>query len=302
MVMTPAVGVLREAERVLASGLQDRLTDRFRRDVQAILLEEAAQAAVDLYSGRLKASDAEIARAGRIAEYRDRALAPEQGALRIVVVGQRGVGKSALINALLGSEASVAGEPTLKPEAHDGLTDDTPCRLIDTPGIDGTERATRATAALMADADLVLWVHRATRPSRAADAALAKAFAQAIPPEHRAPPVIHVATGADQLLSDWPRPENALTRSDSARLQAAMKAIGAHYDNATVIPVRGEAPDWNIPTLRDAIDAAFPDARRTRRSRLFGEAAGATGFRGNLRRAGRGIGSTARALWGRIRR
>lgn len=302
LVMNPAVGLLREAERVLASGLQDRLTDRFRRDAQAILLEEAAQAAVDLYSGRLKASDADLARASLNAEARDRLMAAEEGPLRIVVVGQRGAGKSTLIDALLDEDAALGGEATARTEAHDWAFDGAVLRLIDTPGLDGTERATKATATLMKEADMVLWVHRANRPGRAPDAALAEAFKAILPPEHRAPPLIHVATGADLLLPGWPRPEHALTPDERARLDAGMRTIGAVHDDAAVIPVRAQPPDWNLAALTAAIATALPNARRTRRSRMQGEAAQSTGLGDNLRRAGRGLRSTVRTVWGRMRR
>lgn len=302
LVINPAVGLLREAERVLASGLQDQLTERFRRDAQAILLEEAAQAAVDLYSGRLRASDTDLARAAMNAETRDRTLTVGDGPLRVVVVGQRGAGKSALIDALLDREAALGGEATVRPEAHDWDLNGTALRLIDTPGLDGSERATEETAAMMAGADLVLWVHRANRPGRAPDAALATSFATLLPPEHRAPPVIHVATGADLLFTGWPRPEHALTATDRARLATAMETIGAGHAGATVIPVRAETPDWNLTALTAAIASALPDARRTRRSRLHGEAIESAGLRGNIRRAGRGLGHAARAVWGRVRR
>ncbi len=89
LVLNPAIGLLREAERVLATGVQDRLTEKFRRDAQAILLEEAAQAAVDLYSGRLKVSEADLSRHGARLQVPE---APPEGAVQIVLVGQASVG------------------------------------------------------------------------------------------------------------------------------------------------------------------------------------------------------------------
>lgn len=298
LVLNPAVALLREAERVLATGLQDRMTESFRRDAQAILLEEAAQAAVDLYSGRLTFTEADLAHRRRRGAV---ALAAPEGPVQIVLVGQTTVGKSTLLNALSGSDVAEtdAAPATDAAVAHalDGL------HLVDTPGFDGTPRKARAIAAQMIEADLVIWVHRANRPGRAADTDLASAFAEAMArdPARRAPPVLHVATAIDVLVPGWPRPENALTEADRARIGAATAAIGAVMGGVPVIPVRAEAPDWNLDALREAIDAALPEARMTRRNRLRIEAAEGAGLRGNLARARRGLGAVGQALTRRWR-
>lgn len=294
LVLNPAVGLLREAERVLATGLQDRLTEKFRRDAQAILLEEAAQAAIDLYSGRLKVSEADLSRRGARVTVPD---APAEGAVEIVIVGQTAAGKSTLVNALLGREAAETdAAPTTDRAAGHALDED--LRIIDTPGLDGSERMARAVAAQMVTADLVLWLHRANRPGRAADTALARAFAEAMArdPARRQPPVIHVANAADLLLPGWPRAENALTAEDLARLEGATAAIGRAMGGVPVLPIRAEAPDWNIDALREAIDRVLPEARMTRRNRLRLEAAAGEGLRGNLTRARKGLGAMRRAI------
>jgi len=307
LLLNPAVGLLREAERVLATGLQDHLTERFRRDTQAILLEEAAQAAIDLYSGRLRVSDDELARIAQASGHSDLALAPPVGApLRIAVVGQRGVGKSALVNALLGHDAAGVDDVSLGVGtlAYEGEVAGVPCRFIDTGGFSDDARDLKAVAGQMAASDLVLWVHRANRPGRAADSALAAAFsaAMATAPESRPPPVLHVATGADLLIYGWPRPENHLTAQDQARLTEAMQAIAATVEAPQVVPVRAEDPVWNIDALTQIFQAQFPDARRVQRGRLAAKAAVGVGLMGNTARAGRGLGAAMRTLWGRVRR
>ncbi len=299
LVLNPAVGLLREAERVLATGLQDRLTEQFRRDAQAILLEEAAQAAIDLYSGRLKVSPDDLSR------HASRTAVPEarpEGPVQILLVGQTSAGKSTLLNALLGEDAA---ETDAAPSTDQSLAHalDEGARLIDTPGLDGSDKVARALAAQMVTADLVLWVHRANRPGRAADVALQAEFrsAMARDPARRHPPVIHVANAADLLIPGWPRPENALTPEDRAALDAATSAISGVM-GAPVLAVRAESPDWNLDALRRAIDAVLPEARMTRRNRLRLEAARPPGLRANLGRAARGLAATARTLGDRWRR
>src|SRR5690606_2711961 len=143
-VLNPAVGLLREVERAITSGMQDKLTDQFMRDAQAILLEEVAQAAVDLYSGRLRFSEAELMQIELASEMRDRAqLAQEDDPVRSLVVGEVRAGKSSLISALLGDAgAETDMAPTTdRLTAHEMVIDDIPARLVDTMGLDGSGKA-----------------------------------------------------------------------------------------------------------------------------------------------------------------
>lgn len=308
LVLNPAVGMLREVERAITAGLQDRLTDQFLRDAQAILLEEAAQAAVDLYSGRLRFSDAELMQLQLGSELRDRSvLAQPDDPVRILIVGQVSAGKSSLVNALLGRAAAETdmAPTTAGPTAHELSIDDIPCRLIDTGGLDGTEAMLTRTLAEMVEADLVLWVLRVTRPGRAADVALMRRFEGWFRdrPERRQPPVLIVATAADTLMPGWPYPEDRLPGPVQQQLGAAMAAIAAELGRGPVIPLRAEPPAWNLDTLIEALSGALVEALMTQRNRRRTEGAkDGLRLRENLLRAGRGLGKGARVIGTRLLR
>lgn len=298
LVLNPAVGLLREAERALTAGLQERLTDQLLLDSQAIVLEEAAQAAVDLYSGRLRFSDAELAELQLASEAHDRAAAAvPDDPLRILVIGQVSAGKSTLINALLGEAAA---ETDLAPTtdrltAHGIVLDDTPCRLIDTVGLDGGPGTTDALLAQMVEADIILWVLRANRAARGPDVTLRARFEarMAEDPARRRPPVILVAAAADALLAGWPFPEGRLPAKAADRLDAAIAAIGADMGAGSgerpVIPVRAEPPEWNLEAVLAALVAVLGEARMVQRNRRRLEGARGWKLRANAGRAGLGM-------------
>lgn len=280
--LNPAAALLREGERLLASGLQDRLSLGFRRDAQVVLLEEAAQAAVDLYSGRLTHAGAEPVQPG--ADIRDEPL-------QVLVVGQAGAGRSSLIGAL--ADHDDAG--TVAVAAMGGAIE-----LTEAPGLDGTTARRDAVAAGIAGADLVLWVHRANRPGRAPDAELLATLTalRAKSPDRPAPPVLHIAVGVDLLIPGWPRPEHALDEADTSTIASITGAISATLGGVAVHALGAQLPFWNLGPVFSAIDAALPQARRIRhhRHRAGAAARGKAGVTRNLARTGRGAAAVLKRL------
>lgn len=312
LVLNPAVGLLREVERVMLSGLQDRLTDEFQRDAQAILLEEAAQAAVDLFSGRLRFSEAELNRVEPRADRRDHArLAPDDAPLRVLVVGQVSAGKSTLINALLADpRAETDMAPTTENlTVHPAELDGVPCKLVDTRGLDSSAPAQKALLAELMEADLVLWVLRANRPARGPDKDLLERLKRAFDaaPARRRPPIVFVATAADALFPEWPFAEHDLPDAARHRLGQAMAALASEVGTAAhghkvVIPLRAEPPEWNIEGLFDVLDEHWTEARMTQRNRRrIAAQAPARAVGENFQRAGRGIGAAVRLIGHRLR-
>lgn len=277
--LNPTAALLREAERLLASGLQDRLSQGFRRDAQAILLEEAAQAAVDLYSGRLT-------QAARVLV--PSPADPPEDALQVLVVGQAGAGRSALITAL--ADDDDAG--TVAVAAMGGAIE-----LTEAPGLDGTAARRAEVAGKIESADLVLWVHRANRPGRAPDAELLSALAdrRSRSPDRPLPPILHVAVGVDQLIPGWPRPEHSLSDTDTATIATVTGAISSALGGVAVHALGAQMPFWNLGPVFAAIDAALPQARRLKRHRQR-MAPAAAGVAGNIARTGRGAAAFVRRL------
>lgn len=295
LVLNPASALLREVEGRLASALQDRLGGAVTRDLQARLLDEAAQAAIDLYSGRLRFTDAELAAIATPDVARD-AAQPDEPPVRIVLVGQLSAGKSTLVNALADADAAEtdAAPTTDKAQAVPAWVAGHPVRLIDTPGLDGRPRRRDRALAEMLEADIVLWVLRADRPDRGPDLDLRTAFdaALAAAPDRRPPPVVSVAAAADVLLPGWPYPEHTLPPAARHRLGAALAAMAGDLPGPTPVPIVAQSPAWNLDALEAALAAALPEARQVarQRRRLAGQKLDAMSV---VTQAGRGLRSVA---------
>lgn len=150
---------------------------------------------------------------------------------------------------------------------------------------------------------MVIWALRATRPSRAVDDALRRAFEArfAGEPARRKPPSILVASAADTLLPAWPYPENRLPPEAQTRMGEAVAAIGADMGGVP-IPVCAEPPVWNLDTLHAAIAASLGEALMTQRNRRRLSGEGGLRLDANLGRAGRGVAAGARVFGERFLR
>lgn len=303
LVLNPATALIRELEAKLAAGLQDRLGAAVTRDLQLRLLDEAAAAAIDLYSGRLRFTEAELSAARLPDAERDAAQAPEPP-LRVLLVGQLSTGKSTLFNALAGDDLAEtdAAPVTDRAQAVETVLAGVPVRLVDTPGLDGTDRRRDAVAAEAAEADLILWVLRADRPDRGPDHALRAALAARLPDGRRPPPVVTAVAAADLLLPGWPWPEHLLPPQARHRLAEALAVLAQDWPGPAV-PV-SLRPDWNLDALEAALQAVLAEARQTARQRR--RLAARAGLGETAARAGRGIralaGGVAEAVAERFRR
>lgn len=285
--------VIQETTGLFQGVAMSAMGEEFQREIRGLLLEEVAHAAVQLYSGRLRFSDAELLQIELESSGRDRqgAATPDEP-VRILVVGQISAGKSTVVNAILGedrAETDIAST-TDRLTVYDAVIAELPCRIVDTVGLDGTSARRDRVLGEMVDADLVLWVVRADRPARAPDAALRTAFdaRRAMMPNRRFAPVATVMTFADRIVPVHELPEGALDATQRTRLHEAAAAIAADLSCPHPVPVRAEAPDWNIAAVASAIDASLGEALMVQRNRRRLQGVASRSIWDNASRAVRG--------------
>jgi len=213
--LAAAAGELRDH---ISGKVLHRANQKLQLELKRTLLEESAQVAIDLFSGRLKVDDAQLTDFISAAARKDpERIAAAVEPLRLVVVGQVSAGKSSLINALTSTASSAAlAETDVLPTtecltAHRlQLDQQQECLLLDTPGLDTTDDATARMCELAATADMLLWVIKANQPARAADAAALRSITLwfAAQAERIPPPVVLALTHCDQLhpVGEWSPP------------------------------------------------------------------------------------------------
>lgn len=166
----------------------------------------------------------------------------------VAIVGRPNVGKSTLVNAIMGRKISIV---TSKPQTtrHRILAvhtaGDTQIVFVDTPGIHRkAERAmnrlmNRTAAAALADADLVLFVSEALRWTEEDDDVLRRL--QAI-----SAPVIALLNKVDRV-------------HPKERLLAALAALAARYEFADIFPLSALKKS-NIKELMAALPTFMPES------------------------------------------
>jgi hypothetical protein len=287
----PAAGVLRELELIVSGGNSGYVTENMMGVMQAILLEEVAYGAIELYSGRLRFSEPELMQIQLATSKADNGrLALPDAPVRIVFVGQTSAGKSTLVNALLNAEhaetdaaATTADLVTYQTEIA-GIA----CNFLDSEGLDGSAQSLDRMLKEMTQADMIMWVMRANRPARAMDVRLKKQFDAWFEshPRRRKPTVLVIATAMDQLVGAQGQPG----ATAQLTIAAAVQAIAKDMQGLKVLPVSVGATAWNLDVVAGALRDELAEAKRVQRNRRRVEGARREGrVRHQITKLGRGV-------------
>ncbi|MEX1197363.1 MAG: GTPase [Pseudohongiellaceae bacterium] len=302
--LNPAAGVLRELEQIVSGGNSRYVTGNMMGVLQAILLEEVAYGAIDLYSGRLRFSEAELMQIELASATADQKRQPLPDLpLRILFVGQTSAGKSTLINVLLDTESAEtdAAATTDKLIAYPTELESITCHFLDSEGLDGSSRHQDSMLTEMTQADLIVWVIRANRPAREVDRSLKERFDAWFEghPRRRRPVVIAVATAMDQLVSDLADGGEVLSGAAGDTVDAVVRVIARDLGGLEPVPVSTGLAPWNLEAVSDAMRAALPEAQAVQRNRRRVEGARREKrLRGQVRKGVRGVKHGVKTLRG----
>jgi predicted GTPase len=278
--VNPVTAAAQEAREHLTKHLYATVRDELGRQIARAYIREVGRAAIDLYGGRLKVSNTALAGHVSSSTQRDRlAPAPMAEPLRVFVGGQKGAGKSSLINALSKRAGEIVdalpATETYQPYEMElaGLKS---AIVIDSPTVGTRAKDHRRFCERAAESDLVIW---AVAANEGADAATDRAVIEEIRkyfvdrPHRRQPPLIVALTHIDALQ---PGVLSAATIAGGAILERADQvAEELGLDKADVVPVSvaaGREP-FNIGELCRRIASHVPEAQRAQLLRLMEDAA-----------------------------
>ena len=175
---------------------------------------------------------------------------PPEGGHRcgfVAVVGRPNVGKSTLVNALVGRKVSIVSRrPQTTRQRVTGVASGEASQVlfVDTPGLHRMERRAlnramnRAALSSLADADLVLMVVEAGRWTEEDDDVLARV-------QERGRKIVLVVNKVDRV---WPK----------ERLLPYIEAVAQHGQFEAIVPVSAERGS-NLDRLQSLVEAAMPE-------------------------------------------
>jgi hypothetical protein len=273
--INPLQAAAQEAARYAAGTTGSFLSENMRRRATTQLVEETGRAAIDLYSGRLRLSASELAALARA----DAAAAEPEAPLRLLLAGQAGAGKSALLNALAGTPRARPGRRVVEHRVE--VPGRPPLNIADMPSLTTPaaflREATRA--------DMILYVAAADAADR--------------DPDHAALAALSFWAGQKTKLRPPPLLV-AMTRGDLAPgATAEALARGLGLPENSVVPV--VLPGGDLEPLWAALTAAQGAARLSRHERLLEEAA-SPGLAAEAGQALRGGWGAVRAMLSRPER
>lgn len=278
-------GLVAEALTQIRGEVFNGLSDELQNRLKYLLLMEVLRAAIDLYGGHFRLDDDQLQKA-RVTSKDDERKPPPLDPVRVCMVGQVGAGKSSLINALTGSlNAEVSALPATDGVAvYECAIDGAPnIRLVDLPGLDGSEAVEALVFKEVRECDLLIWALKANQPARALDRrfreALTAWFARPENLEHQPPALLGVLTQADRLVpgGSWPA---AFTLNDGSKAATAVQEAGAYNSQLLGLPdvvtvaLPPGLPAFGLDALQQRLQTLYASAvnvQLNRRRREAGE-------------------------------
>jgi uncharacterized protein len=303
--VNPVTAAAQEAREQITKHLYANVRDQLARQLARAYVREVGRAAIDLYGGRLRVSEAQLSTHVSASTLRDRGQATGRAEpVRVLIAGQAGAGKSSLVNALSKEVRTVVDAPGGTRDYQgfevelEGLSG---AMVIDSPRIGATAKEQRAFAAKTADCDLIVWALDAQRDDARVDLAaitgIRTHFAKR--PHRRQPPIIVALTHIEKLTRRVPGPDSAIDLDDPAIVETVRQvAEGLGVPKNDVVPVSlapGSRP-VNIEQLSMRIAARVPDARQAQLLRLMEDAAPRWSVRRILGQTGNAAKSAARSV------
>jgi len=304
--VNPVAALTAELRDQFTNRIFTNFSDKVQHDLKRLLLQEVAQVGMDLYSGRLKSSEEELAdfRSDAFTQDIHSKVQPTEP-VRVVLTGQVSSGKSSLVNALikrLEAETDILST-TDRTTVHElrlplddqgqgdlqQLTEPSPepLHLVDTVGLDDTADSVNDLSEIALQADLLIWVARATQPARAAEFQLHQKLQNHLQQDlnRRAPPMLLVLTYVDQLRpkNQWQPPYDLGSNDPKATsiklaMQSCLSQIGLPENTAAVPVCLSEKHEhYNVDEVAAQIMLLHEDAthsqlnrRRTQRNSQTG--------------------------------
>jgi uncharacterized protein len=285
--INPVTAAAQEAREQITKHLYAAVRDQVARRLAQGYVREVGRAAIDLYGGRLRVSQAELAGHLSASTLRDRSsIQPMAEPLRVFIGGLPESGKSSVVKALAKEVGTMveALPDTRKYHAYEleweGLAS---ALVIDSPGAGATAKQQRKYAAKAGESDLIVWSVSAAREEGHADrevlAGIRKHFTNS--PQRRLPPIVISLTHIDKLppAGEWAPPYDleSPTTKKGRNIRDAVAAVAEELEipPLDVVPVRvgaGHTP-YNVAALSARVAAHVPAAQQAQLLRLMEDAA-----------------------------
>jgi hypothetical protein len=261
------------------------LVENMQSQAKRALLDEVASVAIDLYSGRFSFEEDEVG-ASAIANKDGKRIASELEPIRIVFVGQTSAGKSSIINRL---KQQFVAEVDVLPSTdnttvYETMLDDIPIRVVDQQGLDGDIETQNLMLAEMTQADLIIWVLKATQPARELDLSLKAKFddyyANTKHISRMKAAILGVVNQVDRLkpIEQWQPPYNVVepncekAKIINQALEFNQKIL--NFDAILALSINPDRQSFGVEGLQHTISDAIANAYNVQRNRQRVEAMG----------------------------